>query len=47
MLVNAFRSGTNIYGAAAMKSAAKLLRSNVITGVVTFAVLSVGDVPQK
>ncbi len=44
MLVNAFRSGTNIYGAAAMKSAAKLLRSNVITGVVTFAVLSVGDV---
>lgn len=44
VLVNAFRSGTNIYGAAAMKSAAKLLRSNVITGVVSFAVLSIGDV---
>lgn len=44
ILVNAFRSGTNIYGAAAMKSAAKLLRGNVITGVVTFAVLSIGDV---
>lgn len=44
LLVNAFRSGTNIYGAAAMKSAAKLLRSNVITGVVSFAVLSIGDV---
>lgn len=44
VLVNAFRSGTNIYGAAAMKSAAKLLRSNVITNVVSFVVLSVGDV---
>lgn len=43
-LVNAFRSGTNIYGAAAMKSAAKLLRGNVITGVVSFAVLSISDV---
>ena len=30
VLVNAFRSGTNIYGAAAMKSAAKLLRGNAI-----------------
>ena len=44
VLVNAFRSGTNIYGAAAMKSAAKLLRGNAITGTVTFVVLSVGDV---
>ena len=44
VLVNAFRSGTNIYGAAAMKSAAKLLRGNAITGVVSFVVLSVGDV---
>ena len=44
VLVNAFRSGTNIYGAAAMKSAAKLLRGNAITGVVSFAVLSIGDV---
>lgn len=44
VLVNAFRSGTNIYGAAAMKSAAKMLRSNAITGVATFVVLSVVDV---
>ena len=44
VLVNALRSGTNIYGAAAMKSAAKLLRGNVITGAVSFAVLSIGDV---
>lgn len=44
MLVNAFRSGTNIYGAAAMKSAAKMLRGNAITGAVTVAVLSIGDV---
>lgn len=43
-LVNALRSGQNIYGAAAMKSAAKLLRSNVITGVITGALLSTGDV---
>ncbi len=43
-LVNAFRSGSNIYGAAAMKSAAKLLRGNMITGTVTFAILSIGDV---
>lgn len=43
-LVNAFRSGTNIYGAAAMKSAAKLLRGNVITNTATFVVLSIGDV---
>lgn len=44
VLVNAFRSGTNIYGAAAMKSAAKLLRGNAITGIVSITVLSVGDV---
>ncbi len=44
MLVNAFRSGTNIYGAAAMKSAAKLLRGNIITGAVTVVVLSSVDV---
>lgn len=43
-LVNAFRSGTEIYGAAAMKSAAKLLRGNVVTGIATVAVMSVGDV---
>lgn len=44
ILVNALRSGTNIYGAAAMKSLAKLFRSNSITATVSFAVLSVGDV---
>ena len=44
ILINAFRSGTKIYGAAAMKSAAKLLRGNAITAGVTFVVLSTADV---
>lgn len=44
MLVNAFRSGNNIYGAAAMKNAAKLLRGNVITAGVTVVVLSSFDI---
>lgn len=44
ILVNAFRSGGNIYGAAAMKSAAKLLRGNAITGAVLVVVLSSFDV---
>ena len=44
ILVNAFRSGGNIYGAAAMKSASKLLRGNVITAAVATAVLSSVDV---
>ncbi|MCB2292631.1 hypothetical protein LGK95_03650 [Clostridium algoriphilum] len=44
MLVNAFRSGTNIYGAAAMKSASKMLRGNAITGAVSVVVLSSMDV---
>lgn len=45
VLINAFRSGTGkIYGAAAMKSAAKLLRGNVITAGITVAVLSTVDV---
>lgn len=44
VIVNAFRGGSNIYGAAAMKSAAKMLRGNVITGVVSVAVLSSVDV---
>lgn len=43
-LVNAFRTGGNIYGAAAMKSAAKLLRGTAITGIATVAVMSAGDV---
>lgn len=45
VIVNAFRpAGSAIYGAAAMQSAAKLLRGNVITSTVTFAVLSAGDI---
>lgn len=45
VLINAFRYGTKpIYGAAAMKSAAKLLRGNVITAGVTFAILSTVDI---
>jgi len=44
LIVNAFRSGTKIYGAAAMKSAAKLLRGNVISSAVSVAVLSSFDV---
>ena len=45
ILINAFREGSkNIYGAAAMKSAAKLLRGNVITAGVTIVVLSAFDV---
>lgn len=41
--VNAFRHGNNIYGAAAMKSAAKLLRGNFITATVSMIVVSVPD----
>ncbi|MBD5142036.1 MAG: hypothetical protein HDT22_00240 [Ruminococcus sp.] len=44
VLVNAFRSGSNIYGAAAMKSAAKMLRGNAITGAVSVVILSSFDV---
>lgn len=45
VIVNAFRpAGSAIYGAAAMQSAAKLLRGNVITSTVTFVVLSANDV---
>lgn len=44
VLANIFRSGSNIYGAAAMKSAAKMLRGNMITGIASFAILSIGDV---
>lgn len=43
-LVNAFRHGKNIYGAAAMKSAAKMLRTNAITGVASVIILSSADV---
>lgn len=43
-LVNAFRTGPKIYGAAAQKSAAKLLRGNAITSCVTVMILSSGDI---
>ena len=46
-IVNAFRpAGNAIYGAAAMQSAAKLLRGGVITNAVTFVVLSSVDVAE-
>ena len=45
LLINSFRIGQkSIYGAAAMKSAAKLLRGNVITGSVAVAAFSSVDV---
>lgn len=45
ILINAFRVGAKpIYGAAAMKSAAKLLRGNAITAGITFVVLSTFDI---
>ena len=45
VIVNAFRpAGSQIYGAAAMKSAAKLLRGNMIVATVTFVVMSADDV---
>lgn len=44
ILANAFRDGSNIYGAAAMSNAAKLLRGNVIATGVTVVVLSSFDI---
>ena len=45
VLINAFRNGAKpIYGAAAMKSAAKLLRGNAITAGITVVVLSSVDI---
>lgn len=44
MLVNALRAGKNIYGAAAMKSASKLLRGNVVTAAASVVVLSSVDI---
>ncbi len=43
VLVNSVRTGGNVYGAAAMRSAAKMLRSNAITAAVSFVVLSIPD----
>lgn len=45
VIINATRpAGNAIYGAAAMQSAAKLLRGDVITATVSFVVLSAADV---
>lgn len=41
---NSLRSGANIYGAAAMNDASKLLRGNLITASVMIAVLSAQDI---
>ncbi len=42
-VTNAFRSGANLSGAAAIKSCSKLIRGNMITGIATVGVLSAGD----
>lgn len=48
VLANAFRNGNNIYGsiygAAAIKSTAKMLRGNMITGIASVVILSTGDI---
>lgn len=44
VIVNAFRTGGNITGAAAMKSAAKLLRGNAVVAGLTVVALSTVDV---
>jgi hypothetical protein len=46
LLANGLRSGSNIYGAAAMSHVSKLLRGNIVTGVVTTIVLSSADFVQ-
>ncbi|MCM1234132.1 MAG: hypothetical protein NC489_28855 [Ruminococcus flavefaciens] len=44
VLANALNRGADIYGAAAMKSAAKMLRGNMITGAASVVILSAGDI---
>lgn len=44
VIINAFRNGVKIYGNAAMKSFAKLLRGNVIVNSLTVIILSSVDV---
>lgn len=44
VIINAFRSGAPIYGAAAMKSAAKLLRGNAVVAALTVVALSTFDI---
>ena len=43
-LANALRNGSSIHGAAAMSHLSKVLRGNVVTGVVTTVVLSSADI---
>lgn len=44
ILVNALRSGPNIYGAAALSSAQKMVGTNLVTGTISVVVLSSVDV---
>ena len=44
LFANYFRTGSPIYGAAAMNNVAKMLRSNAITAAVTLVILTVPDV---
>ena len=43
VLANSLRSGSSIYGAAATNHLSKLLRGNIVTGIVTTLVLSSAD----
>lgn len=43
-IANASRVGPNIYGSAATKNVAKLLRGNIVTGIATTVVLSSADI---
>ncbi|MCM1497598.1 MAG: hypothetical protein NC124_03940 [Clostridium sp.] len=43
-LANALRSGTSIYGVAAMNNVSKLLAGNIIASTVSLVVLSTGDI---
>lgn len=43
-IANASRVGPNIYGVAATKNVAKLLRGNIVTGIATTAVMSTADI---
>jgi hypothetical protein len=43
-IATGLRGGNAIYGAAAMSNVSKLLRGNIVTGIVTTLVLSSGDV---
>ncbi|MDK9789872.1 hypothetical protein [Vibrio sp. D431a] len=42
-IANAFRGGSGIYGAAAANNVSKMLRGNIVSGIVTTTVLSSAD----